>query len=139
MQTRLTIPILGFLALVVLSCGKPTEENLTEVKSGVYKVDIRSQEFHHSGIRNVDICVADITSNQFPTGEGQCFVHGFDFSGLAMKWVSERNVEISFACGRVSRFSNFAVMSKGRPLPIEFHATLNDECNAVPNRAAVPQ
>ena len=46
--------------------------------------------------------------------------------------------EISFACGRVSKFSNFAVMSKGQPLPVEFHASLNDECNATPNRAAVP-
>jgi hypothetical protein len=138
MQIRLTTPILCFLSLVLLSCGKPTEENLTEVKNGAFKVDVRSQEFHHSGIRNVDICVADVGSNQFPTDRGQCFLHGFDFSGLAVKWVSDRNVEISFACGRVSKFSNFAVMSKGQPLPVEFHASLNDECNATPNRAAVP-
>jgi hypothetical protein len=139
MQIRLTIPILCFLSLVVLSCGTPTEENLTEVKSGAYKVDIRSREFHHSGIRNVDICVADVTSSQFPTDKAQCFLHGFDFSGLAVKWASERNVEISFACGRVSRFSNFAAISRGRPLPVEFHATLTDECNAMTNRGAAPQ
>jgi hypothetical protein len=136
---RLTIFMVFFFSLGVLSCGKPTEENVTEVKNGMYKVDVRSQEFHHSGIRNVDVCVADIASSQFPTDKGQCFLHGFDFSGLAVKWVSERNVEISFACGRVSKFSNFAVMSKGRPLPVEFHATLFDECNAAPNRATVPQ
>lgn len=123
----------------MLSCGKPTEENLTEVKNGAYKAVVRSQEFHHSGIRNVDICVADVASSQFPTDKGQCFLHGFDFSGLAVKWVSERNIEISFACGRVSRFSNFAVVSKGRPLPIEFHATLNDECNATQNGASIAQ
>jgi hypothetical protein len=138
MQIRLTTPILCFLSLVVLSCGKPTEENLTEVKNGAFKVDVRSQEFHHSGIHNVDICVADAGSSQFPTDKGQCFLHGFDFSGLAVKWVSDRNVEISFACGRVSKFSNFAVMSKGQSLPVEFHASLNDECNTTPNRAAVP-
>ncbi len=123
----------------MLSCGKPTEESLTEVKNGTYKVDGRSQEFHRSGIRNVDICVADVGSSQFPTDKAQCFLHGFDFSGLTVKWLSERNVEISFSCGRVSKFSNFAVMSKGRPLPVEFHATLVDECNAAPNRASVPQ
>lgn len=139
MQIRLTIFIFCFLSLVMLSCGKPSEENLTEVKNGAYKVEVRSQEFDHSGIRNVDICVADAGSSQFPTDKGQCFLHGFDFSGLAVKWASERNVEISFACGRVSKFSNFAVMSKGRPLPVEFHATLNDECNAMPDRASVPQ
>jgi hypothetical protein len=136
---RPAVFMLYLLSLVMLSCGRPTEENLTEVKNGAYKVEVRSQEFHHSGIRNVDICVADVGSNQFPTDRGQCFLHGFDFSQLAVKWVSERNVEISFACGRVSRFSNFAVMSKDHPLPVEFHATLNDECNAAPNRASVPQ
>jgi hypothetical protein len=136
---RLTIFMLLALSLAVLSCGKPSEESLSEVRNGAYKVDVRSQEFHHSGIRNVDICVADAASNQFPTDKGQCFLHGFDFSGLAVRWLSERNVEISFSCGRVSRFSNFAVMSKNHPLPVEFHATLSDECNATPNRASIPQ
>jgi hypothetical protein len=133
---KLTFFILGVLSLVMLSCGKPTEENLTEVKNGAYKVEVRSQEFHHSGISNVDICVTDVASTQFPTDKGQCFLHGFDFSGLTVKWLSERNVEISFTCGRVSKFSNFAV-ANGHPLPVEFHATLNDECNATPNRASI--
>ena len=139
MQIRLTV-ILCFLSLVMLSCSKPTEENLTEVKNGAYKIDVRSQEFHHSNIRNVDICVTEVGSRQFPTDKGQCFLHGFfDFSGLAVKWVSERNVEISFACGRVTKFSNFAVVSKAHPLPVEFHATLNDKCNATPNLASGAQ
>ncbi len=136
---RLAILTAYTLSLGLTSCGKPSEEILTEVKNGPFKVDVRSQEFHRSGIRNIDICVADVASGQFPTDSGQCFLHGFDFSGLSVKWVSERNVEISFACGRVSRFSNFAVISKGRPLPVEFHATLNDGCNATQNRSAVPQ
>lgn len=136
---RVTIFILVVFSLGVLSCGRPTEESLTEVKSGTYKIDIRSQEFHHSGIRNVDICVADVASNRFPADKAQCFLHGFDFSGLTVKWLSERNVEISFSCGRVSTFSNFAVMSKDRSLPVEFHATLADECNAAPSRASAPQ
>jgi hypothetical protein len=135
---KLTIVAVCILSLVVLSCGKPTEESLTEVKNGPYKVDVRSQEFHHSGIRNVDVCVADVASNQFPTDKRQCFLHGFDFSGLTVRWLSERNVEISFACGRVSKFSNFSVMSGVHPLPVEFHATLNDECNSIPNRASSP-
>jgi hypothetical protein len=135
---RLTPFIVGFLSLVVFSCGKPTEENLEEVKDGAYKVAVRSQEFHHSGIRNVDICVADVASTQFPTDNGQCFLHGFDFSALTVKWLSEGNIEISFACGRVSEFSNFALVANGHPVPVEFHATLNDKCNANPNRASIP-
>jgi len=136
---KLMIFIVCILSIGVLSCGKPTGEFLTEVKNGAYKVDVRSQEFHHSGIHNVDICVADVANNEFPTDKGQCFLHGFDFSGLTVKWLSERNVEISFSCGRVSKFSNFAVVSKGHSLPVEFHATLNDECNATPNRASIPK
>ena len=136
---KLTICIVCVLLMMPLSCGKPTEDNLMEVRNGAYKVDIRSQEFHHSGIRNVDICVTDVASSQFPSDKAQCFLHGFDFSGLSVKWLSEHNVEISFSCGRVSKFSNFAVMSKGHPLPVEFHATLNDECNATPNGASLPK
>jgi hypothetical protein len=112
-----------------LACSRP-EEHLAEATNGQYKVVVRSQEVHHSGIRNVDICVADATSSRFPTDKGQCFLHGFDFSGLEARWVDERDVEIAFACGRVSQFSNFAIVSDGHPLPAEFHATLTDRCNA---------
>lgn len=59
---KLTLFIVGVLSIVVLSCGKPTEENLTEIKNGAYKVEVRSQEFHHSGIRNVDIRATDVVS-----------------------------------------------------------------------------
>jgi hypothetical protein len=98
------------------------------VRNGPYKIVVRSQEFHHSGIRNVDICVADATAGRFPGDKGQCFLHGFDFSGLAAKWVAERDADISFTCGRVSQFSNFAIVSDGHALPVEFHATLKDGC-----------
>jgi hypothetical protein len=134
---KLTILVACIVSLFMLSCGTTTEENLTEVKNGEYKIDVRSQEFHHSGIRNVDVCVTDIAS-QFPSDRGQCFLHGFDFSGLAIRWVSEKNVEISFSCGRVLQFSNFALISKDHPLPVEFHATLHDGCNTTPNSASGP-
>jgi hypothetical protein len=104
------------LALITTSCARPTAQNVTEIKNGNFKVDVRSQEFHNSGIRNVDICVADAASQGFPGDRGQCFLHGFDFSGLSVKWLSERNVEISFSCGRVSKFMNFAIVSKGQSL-----------------------
>jgi len=116
------------LALVVVSCGMPTQENVTEVKNGEFKVYVRTQEFHNSGIRNVDICIAGLAAEEFPTDKGQCFLHGFDFSGLSVKWWSERDVEISFDCGRVSSFSNFALLSKGRSIPVEFHAKLHEGC-----------
>ena len=94
--------------LILSSCLGPTEQSLTEVKNDSFKTEIRSQEFGHSIIHNVDICVADASGQGFPTDSNQCFLHGFDFSGLSAKWLSERNVEISFNCGKVVRFSNFA-------------------------------
>lgn len=136
---KVTIISVYLLLLCVLACGKLTEEKLTEVKNGAYKVYVRSQEFDHSAIHNVDICVADVASSRFPADTRQCFLHGFDFSGLAVSWLAENNVEISFSCGRVTKFSNFALISKNHPVPVEFHATLIDQCNAIPSNAPVPQ
>jgi hypothetical protein len=123
------------LALVLTSCGRPTEQSVTEVKNDAFKVDVRSQEFHDSGIRNVDVCVTD-TNQGFPGDKSQCFLHGFDFSGLSVKWLSDRDVDISFSCGRVEKFSNFAIVSKDHPLPVEFHATLHEACKPVSNTAS---
>jgi hypothetical protein len=120
---------LFLLALALGGCRKPTEEKITEVRNNLYKVDVRAQEFHNSGIQNVDVCVADAESQEFPNDKLQCFLHGFDFSGLSVSWRSERDVDISFTCGRVVSFRNFAVVSKGRTLPVEFHASLREECN----------
>jgi hypothetical protein len=126
---RLIILAVCFLSLIIPSCGKPTEENVVEFKNGEFKIEVRSQEFHNSGIRNVDVCVADLASKEFPRDKGQCFLHGFDFSGLSVKWRSERDLEIAFDCGRVSTFSNFAILSQGRSIPVEFHATLHEACS----------
>lgn len=117
---------------VLSSCkGKP-EQSVAEDDNGPFKVLVRSQEFHHSGIRNTDVCMANISDADFPTKQVQCFLHGYDFSQLSVKWRSERDVEISFACGRVSEFTNFAFVYPKGPIPVEFHATLRDECDTAP-------
>jgi len=103
---------------------------MTEFRNGDFKIEIRSQEFNNSGIHNVDICIMPSSSLSFPTESSQCFLHGFDFSNLSVRWISARNVEVSFGCGRISRFTNFAIVTKEQSLPVEFHATLNDACNA---------
>ena len=93
------------------------------------KVLVRSQEFHHSGIINVDICVTDSSNLAFPKNEKpQCFLHGYDFSGLSVKWLSQRNIEIAFDCGRVTTFTNSAFVYPNGPVPVEFHAILLDGC-----------
>jgi hypothetical protein len=108
--------------------GKP-EESIVEVKNGDFKVDIRTQEFHHSGIRNVDVCIAESAHREFPKNKSQCVFHGYDFNKLSVKWQSQRVIEISFDCGRVDMFRNSAFVYPGGPVPEEFYITLSDTCN----------
>jgi hypothetical protein len=121
------------LAFMLFASGKPNE-TLTEARNGPFKVLIRSQEFHHSGSINVDICVTDSSNLAFPKNEKlQCFLHGYDFSGLSVKWLSQQNIEIAFDSGRVTTFTNSAIVYPNGPVPVEFHATLCDGCaNQVP-------
>ena len=116
------------LAFMLFARGKPTE-TVTEAKNGPYKVLVRSQEFHHSGTINVDVCVADSFNSAFPKNQNpECFLHGYDFSGLSVKWLSQRDIEIAFDCGRVTTFTNSAFVYPDGPVPVEFHATLRDGC-----------
>jgi hypothetical protein len=115
------------LAFMLFSRGRP-DERVAEAKNGSFKVLVRSQEFHHSGTVNVDVCVTDSSSRSFPKNERlQCFLHGFDFSGLSVRWLSQREVEIAFHCGRVTTFTNSATVYPTGPVPVEFHAILRDE------------
>jgi len=120
-----------FYAFILVGCSSPTEEKITDYKRGEFKIEVRSQEFHHSSIRNVDICVAEIENQGFPGDKSQCFLHGFDFSGLSVSWLSDQEIQIKFDCGRVTSFTNFALISKNRSVPVEFHAMLNESCNRI--------
>ena len=117
--------------IALSSCRGKSDENITEVKNGAFKVLIRAQEFHHSGIRNVDICVANISSLGFPENRIQCFLHGFDFDGLTVKWQGPKVIEVSFRSGRVSHFTNSAIAYPGGPVPTEFHVILCDGYDAM--------
>ena len=117
------------LVIALSSCrGKP-DETITEVKNGAFKVLIRSQEFHHSGIRNTDICVTNNSGRGFPDKKVQCFLHGFDFDGLTVKWQGPQIIEVSFRSGRVTHFTNSAFAYPGGPVPTEFHILLCDGCD----------
>lgn len=116
------------LASMLFARGKPSE-TVIEARNGPFKVLVRSQEFHHSGIINVDVCVADSSNPAFPKNEKlQCFLHGFDFSGLSVRWLSGRDIEFAFDSGRVTTFTNSAFVYPNGPVPVEFHARLCDGC-----------
>src|ERR1700676_3310155 len=121
------------LAFMLFARGKPNE-TVTEVKNDSFKVLVRSQEFHHSGTVNVDVCVADSSNPAFPKNEKlQCFLHGYDFNGLTVKWLSPQYIEIAFDCGRVTTFTNSALVYPNGPVPVEFRASLRDGmCEASP-------
>lgn len=113
------------LAFLILR-GKP-EEHVVELQSGAFKILVRSQEFGHSGIRNIEVCVAEISSRSFPTSRSQCFFHGFDFSGLSVAWRSPRDVEVSFRSGYLTHFENTASVLPTRSSVSEsFHTTAHD-------------
>ena len=123
--------IFGVCCLIILvgSCrGKP-DESVVQVADGSFKILVRSQEFHKSGIRNVDVCVAAVSVAGFPKDKAQCFLHGFDFSGLSAKWRSHNEIEVSFSSGRVTSFANTAFVSSKGPIPAEFYVTLCDGCS----------
>jgi hypothetical protein len=119
------------LISLLTSCRGTPEESVVEVKNGAFKIVVRSQEFHHSGTVIADVCVASASSREFPKNEGQCLLHGDDFSGLSVKWQTEREIDISFACGRVSYFRNYALVYLSSSVPEEFHATLHDKCESL--------
>jgi hypothetical protein len=105
--------------------GKPAE-SVTAFENGHFKVLVRSQEFHHSGTVNTDICVAEVASREFPRDEIQCFMHGYDFYRLSVKWQSQQEIDVTFDGGRVSGFNNYAIVSPKDSLPIEFHIVMHD-------------
>jgi hypothetical protein len=121
------------LAFMLFARGKP-DERVTEVKNGPFKVLVRSQEFHHSGTINVDVCVAVTSDPTFPNHERwECFLHGYDFSGLSVKWLSRQKIDIAFDSGQVTTFRNTAFLYPNGPVPVEFHVSLCDGCaNQVP-------
>jgi hypothetical protein len=130
MQRLLKVCTIFCLMIVLGSCrGKPGE-SVTQVENGPFKLLVRSQEFHNSGIRNVDVCVAETSDRKFPNDEAQCFLHGFDFSGLSAKWRAQREIEVSFSCATITYFKNFAIVSPHGSVPVGFHVILLDECDA---------
>jgi hypothetical protein len=113
------------LAFLIIR-GKP-DERVVELRNGAFKILVRSQEFRHSGTRNIDICVAEASSRSFPKAKMQCFFHGFDFSGLSVAWQSQREIEVSFRSGYLTYFENaVSVLPTGSSVPEGFHTTIRD-------------
>ena len=127
MQKATLLSLMLFGAIAFVSCEKP-EETFTEVPNGQFTILIRSQEFGRSAIRDVDVCVVETPSRGFPKHKAQCFLHGFDFSGLSAKWQSGREIKVSFRGGRVTYFTNSAIVFPDGSVPVEFHTTLCDGC-----------
>lgn len=112
------------------SCKRVTEQNFSEVTDGAFKVIVRTQEISHTGTQNVDVCVANASSSGFPDKKDQCFLSGYDFDGLSVKWLGPQVIEVSFKSGRVARFTNSAFAYPGGPVPKEFHTLLCDGCDS---------
>jgi hypothetical protein len=117
------------------SCRKVTEQHVSEVQNGLFKVMVRSQEFNNLGSQDIDICVANASSKDFPDNKIQCFLNGYDFDGLSVRWIEPRVIEVSFSSGRVSHFRNSASVYPSGNIPVEFHALLCDGCVLASSKA----
>lgn len=115
------------LTLLLSGCVGRTDQSISQTRSGDFKIEVRSREVHNSGLRNVDACVAKASSRGFSTGKARCFLQGYDFSGLSIKWQSPQEIEVAYNCGTVSFFRNFAIVPNGLH-PVEFHVTLHENC-----------
>jgi hypothetical protein len=114
--------------LCLASCSEPKTVTVNNVEHGSYKVVVRDLEFLHSGIHNTDVCVTDLNDGDFPTTKGfQCFLKGYDFVGLTVSWRAPHVIDVRFKCGNVSSFSNFAIISKRKHMPENFHVFLQDQ------------
>ena len=129
MPRLLVVTTLVFLVSFLGACQGTPRERYQEIENGSFKILIRSREFHSSGVTNVDVCVAQASQSQFPKDKAQCFLHGFDFSGLTAKWRSQHEILVSFHNGRVTYFMNYATISNTGPTPTQFHAILCDGCD----------
>jgi hypothetical protein len=69
---------------------------VSEVANGTFKVMVRTQEFNNSGTEIVDVCVANVEAHQFPGKAYQCFLKGYDFGTLSVKWLDPQVIEVSF-------------------------------------------
>jgi len=138
---RLTLCGALAAALLAASCSN-SEEHTTEVPEvtrGAFKLMLRSQEYQHSGIRNVDVCVAEADAQKFPSGKTQCFFHGFDFSGLSVGWRTGREIDVCFSSGRVTYFTNYPSVTPTGSTPVEFHASIHEGVDGTKKTACIGQ
>jgi hypothetical protein len=119
--------VLCLIALGLCSCAKRVDK-ISDIPNGKYKLQIRDSEYGGDGTHYIDICVAEARSTEFSTSGDRCFLRGFDFGSISAKWVSDRNVIITFRCGYLTAYTNTASL-EGRDNPDQFNAKLVDTCS----------
>jgi hypothetical protein len=125
------------MVIFLQSCRTITHHSVSEIENGPFKVIVRTQEFNNSGSQIVDVCVANTTSREFPDKTIQCFLKGYDFDGLSVKWQGPTVIEVSFHSGRVTHFTNSALVYPGGPVPEAFHLLLCDGCDTTSKNGKV--
>jgi hypothetical protein len=132
------ICLLCCTVVLLQSCRTVTRQSVSESVNGRFKVMVRTQEFNNSGTEIVDVCVANTSSDKFPDTEtSQCFLRGYDFANLKVKWDGPSIIEVSFRSGRVTHFKNTAFAYPGGPVPNEFHTLLCDGCDPASKDASM--
>lgn len=128
MSKSITLVVAVFLlGIAITACAQDRTETTHVSMDGRYKILIISQEALRSGIRNIDACVLKSSETGIRSSDRklQCFLHGYDFSDLTIKWKSASSILVRFRSGRISQFKNYAVVPD-QTNPVEFHIFLDD-------------
>jgi hypothetical protein len=133
---KMMVCVLCCMVVFLQACQTVTHESVSEIQNGAFKVMVRTQEFNNSGTEFVDVCVANTSSHEFPDKpdkSDQCFLRGYDFGTLSVKWLEPEVIEVSFHVGRVTRFTNSAFAYPSGSVPQAFHTLLCDGCEPAPD------
>lgn len=131
-MSKLVRCLLCSLMICLQGCRTVTKQTISQVANGPFKVMIRTREYSHSGSYVVDLCVASSGDPQFPEHPGrtsQCFLNGYDFTDLSVRWRGPSVIEVSFDSGIVAHFTNSALASASGSTPVSFHTVLCDGCD----------
>jgi hypothetical protein len=85
---KIMVCVLSCMLIFLQACQTVTRSSLSETENGPFKVMVRTQEYNHSGSDIVDVCVAKISSHEFPDKPdktSQCFLNGYDFGSLSIQ------------------------------------------------------
>jgi len=110
------------------ACFNPTHRNVSHLQNGPYDAIIINTEYIHSHQIDTDVCIVPHANSLRTRSKEQCFLHGYDFSHVDLKWLSSHELSIHTGCGVINSFHNHGLIRRRGDAPLGFRAVLSDDC-----------